>query len=214
MTTKTLTDWLRHCPLIAILRGVRPEEAVDIGAALYRAGFRIVEVPLNSPDPLASIALLSGRFGDRMLVGAGTVMEPAQAEQVADAGGRLVVMPHADIQIVVTARRLGLVVIPGFCTPTEAFTMISAGASGLKLFPAEGNPPAVLQAMRAVLPPEMPVIPVGSISPANMGEYWHAGAAGFGLGSALYRPGMNADAVAAAASTFISTIGLLAPGRA
>jgi 2-dehydro-3-deoxyphosphogalactonate aldolase len=213
MAMTTLTDWLGRCPLIAILRGVRPEEVVDIGAALYRAGLRIVEIPLSSPDPLASVALLSGRFGDRMLVGAGGIMEPAQVEQVADAGGRLAILPHADIQIVVTARRLGLVVIPGFCTPTEAFTMISAGASGLKLFPAEGNPPAVLEAMRGVLPAEMPIIPVGSISPANMGEYWHAGAAGFGLGPALYRPGMNADAVAAAGSTFISTLGLLAPGR-
>ena len=207
--TSPLKPWLDRCPLVAILRGVRPAEVVDIASVLFDSGFRIVEVPLNSPDPLTSIALLSGRFGDSMLVGAGTVLDAAQVEQVADAGGRLVVMPHSDTDIIATAAKAGLCVVPGFSTPTEAFAALRAGASGLKLFPAEASPPGVLRAMRAVLPKEVAVLPVGSITPVNMAEYWSAGADGFGLGSALYKAGMSADRVAANAATFVSTIRLL-----
>ncbi|MBI1396041.1 MAG: 2-dehydro-3-deoxy-6-phosphogalactonate aldolase [Betaproteobacteria bacterium] len=202
-------EWLGRCPLVAILRGVKPSEVVRIVTALYESGIRIVEVPMNSPDPLASIALLAGRFGDDMLVGAGTVLEARQVERISDAGGKLVVMPHADTTIVASARELGLFVVPGFSTPTEAFASLAAGADALKLFPAEANPPAVLKAMRAVLPPDVPVLPVGSISPTNMAEYWSAGASGFGLGSSLYRPGADVDTVAANATTFVSTIRLL-----
>ena len=195
--------------VIAILRGITPAEAPAVGRALAAGGIRIVEVPLNSPDPLTSIALLSGRFGDSMLVGAGTVLQAAQVEQVADAGGRLIVMPHTDTEIIATAAKAGLCVVPGFSTPTEAFSALRAGASGLKLFPAEASPPAVLRAMRAVLPKEVAVLPVGSITPVNMAEYWSSGADGFGLGSALYKAGMSADRVAANAATFVSTIRLL-----
>ena len=199
---KDLNAWLAACPLVAILRGVKPDEVVDVGGALFGAGIRIIEVPLNSPDPFASIALLSGRFADSALIGAGTVTEVAQVERIADAGGRLVVMPHSDRAIVEAAKARGLIALPGFATPTEAFAMIDAGADGLKLFPAEGNPPAVLRAMRAVLPKSVPVLPVGSITPDNMAAYRQAGAAGFGLGSALYRPGATPGDVGDAAKLF------------
>lgn len=201
---KDLNTWLTACPLVAILRGVRPGEVVDIGSALFDAGIRIIEVPLNSPDPFASIALLSGRFADGALIGAGTVTDVAQVERIADAGGRLVVMPHSDRAVVEAAKACGLIALPGFATPTEAFAMIAAGADGLKLFPAEGNPPAVLRAMRAVLPKAVPVLPVGSITPDNMAAYRQAGAAGFGLGSALYRPGATPGDVAEAARLFLT----------
>lgn len=201
---KDLNAWLAVCPLVAILRGVRPEEVIDIGSTLVDAGFRIIEVPLNSPDPYASIALLSGRFADRALIGAGTVTDGAQVERVADAGGRLIVMPHGDRAVVEAAKARGLFALPGFATPTEAFAMIAAGADGLKLFPAEGYPPAVLRAMRAVLPKGMPVLPVGSITPDNMAAYRQAGATGFGLGSALYRPGATPAGVAEAAALFMA----------
>lgn len=202
-------SWLEACPLVAILRGVKPAEVVAIGEVLYEAGFRIIEVPLNSPDPLASIALLSGRFDDRVLVGAGTVLDARHVERIADAGGRLVVMPHADPKIVAAAKAQGLAVVPGFATPTEAFSVLAEGADALKLFPAEANPPRVLRAMKAVLPPGLPVLPVGSISPTNMAEYWAAGARGFGLGSALYKAGSHPDTVAANAAIFVSTARLL-----
>jgi 2-dehydro-3-deoxyphosphogalactonate aldolase len=201
---KDLNAWLAACPLVAILRGVKPDEVVDVGGALFGAGIRIIEVPLNSPDPFASIALLSGRFADSALIGAGTVTEVAQVERIADAGGRLVVMPHSDRAIVEAAKARGLIALPGFATPTEAFAMIDAGADGLKLFPAEGNPPAVLRAMRAVLPKSVPVLPVGSITPDNMAAYRQAGAAGFGLGSALYRPGATPGDVGDAAKLFLT----------
>jgi 2-dehydro-3-deoxyphosphogalactonate aldolase len=201
---KDLNAWLAACPLVAILRGVKPDEVVDVGGALFGSGIRIIEVPLNSPDPFASIALLSGRFADSALIGAGTVTEVAQVERIADAGGRLVVMPHSDRAIVEAAKARGLIALPGFATPTEAFAMIDAGADGLKLFPAEGNPPAVLRAMRAVLPKSVPVLPVGSITPDNMAAYRQAGAAGFGLGSALYRPGATPGDVGDAAKLFLT----------
>lgn len=199
---QSFNAWLTRCPLIAILRGVKPGEAVAIGEALDAAGFCIVEVPLNSPDPYASIAALSKRFGDRMLVGAGTVTSPDQAGKVADAGGRIIVMPHADEQVVEAAKRRNLFAAPGFATPTEAFRMIGAGADALKLFPAEASPPKVLKALRAVLPRDMPVLPVGGITPDGMKDYLDAGAAGFGLGSALYKPGDTPEKVGIAARAF------------
>lgn len=206
---KTFTEWLQACPLVAILRGIRPDEAIDVTLALVQNGFRIVEVPLNSPDPLASIALLAGRFGSTLLVGAGTVLDPRDAERVADAGGKLVVMPHADAAVVRAAKSAGMFAVPGFATPTEAFAMTAAGADGLKLFPAEASPPAVLRAMRAVLPRELPILPVGSITPENMADYWRAGANGFGLGSALFKPGQSAAEVSAHARAFRATLSLL-----
>jgi 2-dehydro-3-deoxyphosphogalactonate aldolase len=199
-----LTGFLARCRLVAILRGIRPEEAVAVTEVLEAAGFAIVEVPLNSPDPMASIGALSRRFGDRLLIGAGTVMNPAQVGAVADAGGRLIVTPHADADVVRAAKARGLLAVPGFFTPTEAFAMLDAGADALKLFPAEGASPAMLRAMRAVLPDGTLVLPVGGIDARNMDPWLAAGAAGFGIGSAIYRPRDTPQAVAAKASQLIS----------
>lgn len=184
-----LKGWLDRCPLIAILRGVQPQEAEAIAAVLAEAGFAIVEVPLNSPSPLESIAALARRFGDRLLIGAGTVMTPAQVGEIAAAGGRLIVMPHADAAVVRAAKAAGLLAVPGFFTPAEAFAMLAAGADALKLFPAEGSSPTVLRALRAVLPAGTLVMPVGGIDSTNMVAWRAAGAAGFGIGSAIYKPG-------------------------
>lgn len=205
-----IDDWLANCPLVAILRGVRPEEVVDICSVLERAGIRIIEVPMNSPDAFSSIALLAGRFADTLLIGGGTVLDSTQVARIADAGGRLIVAPNADPAVVEAAKKKGMIALPGFATPTEAFHMIAAGADGLKLFPAEANPPKVLRALRAVLPKEVPVLPVGSITPDNMAEYWAAGANGFGLGSALYKSGDLAPTVAMKAQAFMKAVGGLA----
>lgn len=202
MTTETFADWLKRWPLVAILRGIKPGEALDVGAALVETGFCIVEVPLNSPEPFASIIRLAKRFGDKVLVGAGTVTDWEQVPKVADAGGRIIVMPHADERIVEAAKRRNLFVVPGFGTATEAFRMIEAGADGIKLFPAEANPPKVLKALRAVIPKSVPVLPVGGITPGNMKDYWDAGADGFGLGGSLYKLGDTAQKVAQAAAEF------------
>lgn len=196
------------CPLIAILRGVTPEEVEGIADALVEAGFRLIEVPLNSPDPFASIALLAKRFaGGDVLVGAGTVLDVASVGRVAEAGGTLVIAPNTDVAVIGEAAARGLVPIPGFATPSEGFAAIGAGAAALKLFPAEAFQPGVLRAMRAVLPPAMPVLPVGGITPGAMAAWRSAGAAGFGLGSALYRPGQDAGEVAANARGFIAALG-------
>ena len=202
MKTETFSGWLKRWPLVAILRGIKPAEALDVGEILVEAGFCIVEVPLNSPEPFASILRLSKRFGDEVLIGAGTVTQWEQVQKVADAGGRIIVMPHADERIVEAAKRRNLYAVPGFGTATEGFRMIEAGADGIKLFPAEANPAKVLKALRAVLPKEVPVLPVGGITPGNMKEYWESGADGFGLGSALYKPGDTAARVAQAAADF------------
>lgn len=198
----TFQHWLHRSPLIAILRGIRPEEVLEVGAVLVESGFCLIEVPLNSSEPFESIARLAQAFGDRVLVGAGTVLSPDQVEKIAVAGGRLVVMPHADARVVQAARERRMFVVPGFSTPTEAFRMIEAGADALKLFPAEAHPPGVLRALRAVLPKDMPVLPVGGITSHNMAQYWEAGANGFGLGSALYKAGKAASLVGGSAREF------------
>ncbi len=190
-----LTDWLQRCRLVAILRGVRPDEAVDIAAALDAAGIAIVEVPLNSPDPLDSIARIAARFGDRMLVGAGTVRSAAQVDAIADVAGRLIVTPHAADAVVRQANARGLLACPGCFTPTEAFAMLDAGADGLKLFPAEAASPAVLRSLRAVLPAGTAMLPVGGIDASNLAPWHAAGAAGFGIGSSIYKPGDKPDTV-------------------
>lgn len=199
-----LSGWLARCPLIPILRGVKPDEVEAIAAALEAAGMPIVEVPLNSPAPLESIARLARGFGDRMLVGAGTVMTPEQVAAIAAAGGRLIVTPHADAAVTRAAKRHGLLAIPGFFTPAEAFAMLAAGADALKLFPAEAASPAMLRAIRAVFPPGTMVLPVGGIDAAGMAQWRAAGAAGFGIGSAIYRPGDSATTVAAKARTLLA----------
>lgn len=202
-----LGDWLARCPLVAILRGVRPDEVEVIAAALESRGLAIIEVPLNSPLPLKSIARLARGFGERLLIGAGTVMTATQVAEIAAAGGRLIVTPHADAVVVRAAREHGLLAVPGFFTPAEAFAMLAAGADGLKLFPAEGASPAVLRAMRAVLPEGTQVLPVGGIDAGNMAAWRAAGAAGFGIGSAIYKPGDSAAVVGAKADTLVAAMG-------
>ncbi|HUN48199.1 MAG TPA: 2-dehydro-3-deoxy-6-phosphogalactonate aldolase [Stellaceae bacterium] len=202
-----LGSWLARSPLVAILRGVKPEEVLGIGAALVDAGFRILEVPLNSPEPLQSIERLARAQGGAALVGAGTVRRAAEVDAIADAGGRLIVMPHADAAVVRRAKERGLLAVPGFFTPAEAFAMIDAGADGLKLFPAEAASPAVLRSLRAVLPKEMPVLPVGGIDAASIPAWLAAGADGFGIGSALYKPGLSAAEVAARGRALVAALG-------
>ncbi len=186
---------LAGLPLIAILRGIRPADTVAVGAALIEAGFTIIEVPLNSPDPLDSIRLLADRFGAEALIGAGTVLDVASARAVGEAGGRLVVMPHFDADVVAEAKRRDLLAVPGVATPSEAFAALRAGADGLKLFPAEALPPPVVKAWRAVLPGEVALIPVGGIGAESFTPYLAAGARGFGIGSTLYKPGRPAAEV-------------------
>ncbi|MFG1427450.1 2-dehydro-3-deoxy-6-phosphogalactonate aldolase [Roseixanthobacter glucoisosaccharinicivorans] len=201
--TITFTQAMARCPLVAILRGLKPEEALDVGAALVDAGIAIIEVPLNSPDPLRSIALLAERFGTDTLIGAGTVMSPADVTDVAQAGGRLIVMPHSDGEVIRAAKAAGLVCTPGVATPTEAFAALRAGADALKLFPAEGLPPQVLRAWRAVML-GVRLLPVGGIDASNMAAYHAAGADGFGLGSALYKPGKPVEAIARDAAALVA----------
>ncbi len=190
-------------PLVAILRGITPAEADGIGAALYEAGFRLIEVPLNSPEPFESIGHLRRQLPDDAVIGAGTVTQAAQVDTLVAAGGELVVMPHADLTVIAAAKHAGLPCVPGVATPTEAFAALAAGADALKLFPAELLTPSVIVALRAVLPRLTRLLPVGGITPENMRGYVAAGAAGFGLGSALYRAGTAADEVQRRARRFV-----------
>jgi len=191
-------------PLIAILRGIAPDEAVDVGIALFETGFRIIEVPLNSPEPIESIRRLAAALGDRATIGAGTVRSAAEVAEVAAAGGELIVSPHMNPQLIRATKQAGLMSGPGVATPTEAFAAIEAGADFLKLFPAEQLGPAIVKAWRAVLPKGMPLVPVGGITPDSMASYVAAGATGFGLGSAIYKPGMTPPDVRRAAEAFIA----------
>jgi 2-dehydro-3-deoxyphosphogalactonate aldolase len=198
-----LKQGLLQCPLVAILRGIEPDEVEAVGRALVDQGMVLIEVPLNSPQPMRSIEGLS-RAHPGLLIGAGTVTSAAQVQQVHAAGGRLVVSPHWDQAVLEAALALDMACIPGVATPTEAFAAHAAGAHALKLFPAEMIGPAVVKAIRAVLPPELPLMPVGGITTENMPPYWLAGARGFGIGSALYAPGRSADQVGQAASRFVA----------
>ena len=191
-------------PLVAILRGITPGESVAIGRRLYEAGFRMIEVPLNSPEPFKSIAAIRQSLPDDALVGAGTVLTVDQVRELKDSGGDLTVMPHADTAVIRAAKAAGMVCTPGVVTPTEAFAALAAGADALKIFPAEMVTPAILKAIRVVLPKGTRLLPVGGITPDNMQPYLEAGATGFGLGSALYKPGMAVDDVAAVARQFVA----------
>ena len=200
--TDRLADFLAPLPFIAVLRGITPEEIPAVGTALASHGFRIIEVPLNSPRPFESIRRLAEDFGERCLVGAGTVIDVTDVARVQAAGGRVIVMPHADTAVIREAKRQRLLCLPGVATITEAFAAFGAGADGLKMFPAEALSASVLKAWRAVLPKDALVFPVGGIRPDNLGPYWSAGANGFGTGSNLYAPGASATAVADAASAY------------
>lgn len=197
---------LSECPLVAILRGITPDEVEPVGEALVEAGFRLIEVPLNSPQPLESIARLAARFGGRATIGAGTVTSAAEVTAVRNAGGTLIVSPHTDERVIAATAAAGMVSLPGFLTPTEALAALGAGAHALKLFPAEAASPAVLGAQRAVLPADVPILPVGGIVPNRMAPWLAAGADGFGLGSALYRPGFTAAEVSENARRFVATL--------
>ena len=210
--TNPLLPYLAPLPLIAVLRGITPEEIGPVSAALAGEGFRILEVPLNSPRPFDSIRALATSHGDSCLVGAGTVLTVDDVARVGAAGGRLIVMPHADVAIIREAKRQGLVCVPGVATPTEAFAALSAGADGLKMFPADQLPPGALKAWRAVLPTETLVFAVSGIRPDNMAPYWAAGANGFGTGSNLYRPGAGADDVRRVAAAYAAAFRAL-PAR-
>lgn len=192
---------LSALPLVAILRGLRPVQAAGVGAALVDAGFRIIEVPLNSPRPLQSIQALAAQF-PQALVGAGTVLTVKDVAEVAAAGGQLVVAPNFDPAVVKEAVRLGLACLPGVLSATEAFAALAAGATGLKLFPAEMIPPAAVKALRAVIASDVALLPVGAITAGNMAAYRAAGASGFGIGSALFKPGLDAAQVGANARDF------------
>ena len=189
-------------PLLAILRGLKPEEALAVGQAIVNAGFHILEVPLNSPEPLRSIQILSAALPNA-LVGAGTVTTAQQVRDIKAAGGQLIISPHLDDNVVCEAVNLGMVSLPGVATPSEAFRALALGANGLKLFPAEMISPAVVKSLRAVLPKEVKLLPVGGIGIHNMADYRQSGASGFGIGSALFAPGKSAEAVGESAAAFV-----------
>jgi 2-dehydro-3-deoxyphosphogalactonate aldolase len=204
-----LLPYLDPLPLVAVLRGITPEETPAVGAALVDAGFRVLEVPLNSPRAFESIELLAGRYGEHCLIGAGTVLAVDDVARVRAAGGQVVVMPHADTAVVRAAKAQQMVCVPGVATPTEAFAALAAGADGLKMFPAEALPPAALKAWRAVLPKETLVFAVGGMKPDNLEPYWAAGASGFGTGSNLYKPGADPDDVRRVARAYADAIARL-----
>ncbi len=197
---------LSECPLIAIIRGVTPVDVVGIGEALYAEGIRIIEVPLNSPEPLESIRLLAGALGERALIGAGTVLDPADVDRVRAVGGRLIVSPNTYTPVIEATAGAGMVSAPGYFTPSEAFEALRAGAHALKLFPAEVASPALVKGQRAVLPRHVPLLVVGGVRPDNMKPYLEAGANGFGLGSGVYKPGQSPAEVSAQARAYVQAL--------
>ena len=198
--TNLLNQYMSELPLVAILRGITPQQSEDVVEALYGAGFRLVEVPLNSPNPLDSIERIAKQFGDDMLVGAGTVLSTDQVAQVSDRGGRLIVSPNTNISVIEASIARQMISIPGAATPSEAFTCIAKGAHAVKVFPAEMITPSILSSWRAVLPTSVALLPVGGIDHNNMLDYWLAGASGFGLGGSLYKPNLSLGDISANAT--------------
>lgn len=210
-----MTSWtqkLSEMPLVAILRGLPPEHAIDVSTVLVEAGFKIIEVPLNSPEPYESISKIKKHFGDQIIVGAGTVLTGENARKVHDCGGELIVAPNLDPEVAEVSRALGMIYCPGILTPTEAFLALKLGATTIKLFPADAHPPSYIKAIRAVLPPETSIMPTGGIVPDNMAQYISAGANGLGLGSALYSSNKTLDEIASAAKKYIAAIRPLLEG--
>jgi 2-dehydro-3-deoxyphosphogalactonate aldolase len=205
--SELLHRYLDECPLVAIIRGVMPDEAQAIGQAIYDGGIRIIEVPLNSPDPLGSIERLAKNFGETMLVGAGTVLRTSEVGDVKDAGGRIIVSPDTNREVIAAAAAAGLVSSPGFFTPSEALGAMRAGATALKLFPAEAASPAVLKSQLAIIPRNVPVLLVGGIKPDNMKSWLEAGATGFGLGGGLYQPGQSPADTLDKARAYVAGLG-------
>ncbi len=204
-----LEDFRRHfadCPLVGIIRGVTPADAEATAGALVEAGIRIIEVPLNSPEPFESIRRMADAFGDRALIGAGTVLDPVDVSRVHEAGGRLIVAPNTNPEVITAAVDSGMVCAPGVFTPTEALTAIAAGAQALKFFPAEAASPAVLKAQRAVLPRDIPIIIVGGVTPDSIASWREAGADGFGLGGSLYKPGQEPQVTLDKARAFVAAV--------
>jgi 2-dehydro-3-deoxyphosphogalactonate aldolase len=198
--------YFNQCPMIAIIRGVTPGEAVETGRALIDGGIRIIEVPLNSPDPMASISALADAFGDEALIGAGTVLTTKDVEQVRDAGGKIIVSPNMNPAVIRATVEAGMVSSPGIFTPSEAFAALDAGAHTLKLFPAEAATPKVMKAMRAVLPKDVPFLVVGGVTPESVPGWMDAGADGFGLGGGLYKPGQSAEETLAKARAYVEAL--------
>jgi 2-dehydro-3-deoxyphosphogalactonate aldolase len=198
--------YFNQCPMIAIIRGVTPGEAVETGRALIDGGIRIIEVPLNSPDPMGSISALADAFGDEALIGAGTVLTTKDVEQVRDAGGKIVVSPNMNPAVIRATVEAGMVSSPGIFTPSEAFAALDAGAHTLKLFPAEGASPKVMKAMRAVLPKDVPFLVVGGVTPESVRGWMEAGADGFGLGGGLYMPGQSPEETLAKARAYVEAV--------
>lgn len=203
---QTFDRYFGECPLIAIIRGVTPPEAAGIARALFEAGIRIVEVPLNSPEPFASIEAIAGELGEEALVGAGTVLDPADVERVKKAGGRIVVSPNTDRAVIQATVAAGLVSSPGFFTPSEALLALQAGAHALKFFPAEAASPKVVKAIRAVLPSDVPLVVVGGVTPESIRGWLEAGADGFGLGGGLYAPGQSTNDTLAKARAYVEAV--------
>lgn len=203
---ETFKSHLLECPIVAILRGITPDEIVPVGCALISAGIKVIEIPLNSPEPFESIRRLAVEVSGEALVGAGTVLNIADVGRVKEAGGKIIVSPNTDVKIIAATVQAGLVSIPGYFTPTEAFAAISAGAHAIKLFPAEAACPAVIKAQRAVLPRHIPMLVVGGVQADDVASWLAAGADGFGLGGALYRPGQSASLVAEQAASFVKAL--------
>lgn len=207
MSGKEIFDsYFGQCPLVAIIRGVTPAEATDIAQALFDGGIRIIEVPLNSPDPFASIGSIAGLLGDRALVGAGTVVDVHDVERVKQAGGRLIVAPNTNPRVISATVAAGLASLPGFFTPSEAFTALGCGANALKLFPAEASSPKVVKSLRAVLPKDVPLLIVGGVEPGSLRCWIDSGANGFGLGGGLYGPGQSAAETLAKAKAYVEAL--------